>query len=246
LAVILVLNYTIGILFLSFGTPIGTPIGLLISKYKLDKYSNAVYGEHVFPDGLPRYDLKSSDYTYKLVSANNEIVSELAYRIPKDMFSDSNFKVKFDLASEIKAIDNELGEDVYLPFSMIAYGIDGSQDFSQQPLKRIDKLYLGIENINVNLTPQQSKEEFFKIVSFTYKKLGDKYNFTSSQITYTDINGVLETYMSAKEGMMPYKKVNSKIRALGLGEMEKKFIKQLEAVRNGSITKDMLEIRTTQ
>lgn len=241
ITVILVLNLTIGMLFLNFGTP----IGLLISKYKLNKYSKAVYGEHVLPDGLPKYNAKDGEYSYELVTTNNEVVAKLYYEIPKDLLGDSNFKVEFDLLNEIKNIDNELGEDIYLPQPTIVYWIDGSQNFSQRPLKRIDKLYLlSIKNTNVELTLEQSKEEFFNIVSLIYEKLGNKYNFTSSQIIYTDVNGTLETYMSAKESKMDYEKIKSRIKLKTQeAELDMRFISQLRDVKNGELPKDMLQIK---
>jgi hypothetical protein len=239
ITIILVLNYAIGIVFLNFGTP----FGILLSKYKLDKYYQGVYGDDVSPHGLPMYNPKSSSYHYKLITKNNEVISELSYKVSKQIISDSNFKLDINLPNEIKTIDNELGEDIYLPKPFMYYGIDGNQDFSKHPLKRSDKLYLlGIINTDIELTPNQSKEKFLEIVSFIYKRLGNKYNFTSSQIIYIDVNGSLETYMSAKESTMTYEKVKSKIRVKEHGEVEEKFINQLKAVRNGQLTKDKLEM----
>jgi hypothetical protein len=45
-----------------------------------------------------------------------------------------------------------LGKDIYLPHPDMFYVIDGKQDFSKQPLKRMDKLYLlGITNTDVSV-----------------------------------------------------------------------------------------------
>jgi hypothetical protein len=56
--IILILNYAIGIIFLNFGNP----IRLLICKYKLEKYSKAVYGENAMLYELPKYNLKDGEY----------------------------------------------------------------------------------------------------------------------------------------------------------------------------------------
>jgi hypothetical protein len=239
ITIIIILNYAIGIAFLNFGTP----FGMIVSKYKLGKYYKAVYGDYVSPNGLPMYNPKSSSYHYKLIRENNEVISELSYKVSKQTISDSNLKLDISLPNEIETIDNELGKDIYLPEPYMYYGIDGNQDFSEQPLKRIDKLYLwGIINTDVEITPEQSKARFFEIVSFIYKKLGDKYNFTSSQIIYVDINGVLETSMSSKESTMPYEKVKHKIQTKDHGGVEEKFISQLKTIRKGQLTKDELKM----
>lgn len=236
--VMLILNFVIGILFLDNSSL----VGVIISKYKLDKYSKAVYGEEVFSNGLPRYNLKDGVYEYTLVTPNNEFVSGLSYEVSKDKLKDSSFIVEFDILSEIEIIDNELGEDIYLPRPDIFYWIDGNQDFSKKPLKRIDKLYLlGIRNTNVELTAEQSREELFAIISYIYKRLGNKYNFTSSQIIYTDINGTLETNISAKESLMPYEKIKSRIKSVKQeAELDMKFINQLRDVKSGKLSKDKL------
>lgn len=236
---ILILNYVIGILFLNFGTP----IGILISKYKLDKYSKAVYGENSTPNALPKYNIKDGGYHYKLITTDSKVISELVYIASKHIISDTNFIVDTDLINEIRNINSELDKDIYLPHADIFYGIDEKQDFTQQPLKRVDKLYLlGITNTDVELTPEQSKEKFFEIISYIYKKLDNKYNFTSSQIIYVDINGVLETNISSKESKMPYEKIKSKIKPKTQAELEARFINQLRDVKKGQLTKDKLEI----
>jgi hypothetical protein len=239
ITVIIILNYAIGIAFLNFGTP----FGMIVSKCKLGKYYKGVYGDYVSPNGLPMYNPKSSSYHYKLITENNVVLSEVSYNISKKNINDSNIKLDINLPGEIETIDNELGKDIYLPKPFMHYGIDGNQDFSEQPLKRSDKLYLwGIINTDVEVTPEQSKVKFFEIISFIYKRLGEKYNFTSSQIIYVDINGVLETSMSSKESTMTYEKIKHRIENKNHGEVEDECITQLKAVRNGQLTKDELEI----
>jgi hypothetical protein len=237
--IILILNYAIGIIFLNFGNP----IRLLICKYKLEKYSKAVYGENAKLYELPKYNLKDGEYHCKLVRKDNGVLSELTYISPKGDIRDSNFTVDTDLKNKITSIKNQLGKDIYLPHPDMFYVIDGKQDFSKQPLKRIDKLYLlGITNIDVELTPEQSKERFFQIIASIYKSLGDEYNFTSSQLIYVDINGVLETNISSNESKMSYHKIKSKIKQNTAAELESKLINQLKAVKNGQLTKDKLGI----
>lgn len=237
--IILILNYAVGILFLNFGTP----IGLLASKYKLEKYSKAVYGENVMLYELPRYNFKDGEYHCKLVTKDTGILSELTYISLKGNISDANFTVDTDLQNEIRSIESQLGKDIYLPHPDMFYVIDGKQDFSKKQLKRIDKLYLlGITNTDVELTPEQSREKFFEIIAFIYKSLGDKYNFTSSQLIYVDINGVLETNISNKESKMTYERIKSKIKQNTAAELEEKLINQLKAVKNEQLTKDKLEI----
>jgi hypothetical protein len=239
LIIILALNFVIGPFFLDFGTP----FGLLISKYKLDKYSKAVYGENIVPDGLPKYNIKNSGYYYKLRTNEGAVISELRYITTEHIITDTNLKFKMNLQSEIKAINNEMEKDIYLLNPSIFYAIDGNQDFSQNPLKRIDKLYLSpIVNTNVELTPEQSKEKFFDIISMIYMNLGSKYNFTSSHIIYIDINGMLETDISSEESRIPYKELQSKIKPIQPGEGDTEFINQLKAVKNGQLIKDKLEI----
>lgn len=236
---ILILDYVIGILFMNFGTP----VGLLISKHKLDKYSKAVYGEKVVPNGLPKYNIKDGGYGYGLATPDNKVISEITYIASKNIIIDTNSIEDNNLINQMVNINNELGKGIYLPRAHIFCGIDAKQDFTQQPLKRVDKLYLlGIANTDVELTPEQSKEKLFEIISFIYKKLDDKYNFTSSQIIYVDINGVLETSISSKESKMPYEKIRSKIKPNIQGELETRFINQLRDVKNGQLTKDKLEI----
>lgn len=234
-------NILIGIVFLDYSPA----LGVLISKYKLDKYSKAIYGKEILSKGLPKYNILDGEYNYKLVTANNDIVARLSYEVIKNRIRDSNFIVKFDIEREIEIIDLELGEDIYLPQPLVVYWIDGNQDFSEYPLKRMDRIYLlGIRNINVELTPDESKEKFFNIVSHIYDSLGSSYNFTSSQIIYTDINGTLETDISAKESRMPYNKLKLNIKKYKQEpEISMKFINQLKDVKDGKLEKDRIQIQ---
>lgn len=237
--IILAINYIIGPFFLGFGTP----IGLLISKYKLDKYSRAVYGENIVPEGLPKYNIINGGYSYKLIAEDNKVISELGYKTTKNIITDTNLNVERNLSSEIKEINSEIGKDIYIPNLHVYHTIDGNQDFTQQPLKRVDKLYVSmITNTNVELTTEQSKERFFEIIKVIYMNLDSKYNFTSSHITYIDINGILETDISYKESKMSYEKIKSKIKPIQQGELDAEFINQLKAVKDGQLEKDKLEI----
>lgn len=58
--VLFVINILIGIIFLDYSPA----IGVAISKYKLDKYSKAVYGEDALAKGLPKHNIKDGEYNY--------------------------------------------------------------------------------------------------------------------------------------------------------------------------------------
>ncbi len=224
-----------------FAAPFGSPWGWLVAKYKLDKYSKAVYGDEIKQRGVLTYNLKDNSYWYDLIIKGNNAAVTIKYNPYRRDISDSLLyleKLDEKLKEKVKAMDNVLGKDINLPPATAYFAIDADQDFSNQPLKRKDKLYLlGITNTDVDLTPEQSEEKMLEIISAVYKNLGDEYNFTSSQIIYTDINGTKETDISAGDSMLPYEQIKQKINDIAGGEVQDQFIKQLKDVKSGILSK---------
>ena len=229
----------LAIYFIVFAAPFGSPWGWLVAKYKLDKYSKAFYGDEIKQRGLLTYNFKDNSYSYDLILKSKNVGARIKYHPSPSVIIDSLYLEKLDekldeeLKERVKVLDNVLGEDIHLPQPTAYYRINADQDFSNQPLKRKDRLYLlGITNTDVDLTPEQSKEKMLEIIALVYKNLGDKYNFTSSQIIYTDINGTKETDISARDSMLPYEQIKQKINEIPGGEVQEQFIKQLKDVKS--------------
>lgn len=242
---IIVFNFIIGVIFLNFGTPIGT----LVSMVRLRSYAKAIYGTDVSYKGMPKFDFKSSVYYQQLVTKNDEDLT-LTYKPWGYTIIDTNYQRNIEpdyLQKKIYELDEVLGRDIYLPTPYAFYGIDANQNFNKPSLKTKDGIYLlGIINTDVTLTPEESKEKLFEIITFIYRELDDKYNFSKSQIIYFDVNGGLEADISSKESKRAYKSIEGKIKEAQLGTLEVELIEKLKAVRDGKLRKDELIVRDRQ
>jgi hypothetical protein len=207
----------------------GNPISQTIAKHKIQKYIHEVYsadGEV----GRPRSSFPDRGYFSEVKVDNQTITMKYyAHRITDENVTNyfqNKLNDDYPAARESFSHDDLAFPEPDIYTAVIA---DGHYHSDFEKLNVRQKLYvLGVENHDKKIPENDSGTMPSKIASHLINELGDRYNFTSIQLIYTDKFGVYEiaiddTNLTIDELLKNTRKFDDS----EIGEVESAFIESL-------------------
>lgn len=201
----------------------GIPFGSYIAKAKITDYVEQVYG---LDEGVPKpqFNYKESSYDVNLPQLGNEFSYDLSSnQIYDEKLIDeinSQFQIDYD------ELRNSYLDNIELPNAFLFSTVLANGEYSKN-IQLHQKIYLlGMIN-REKVAPEDSIKFPAKITKEIIVGLGERYNITSLQVIYTDLNGQYEIVLDDNKtvSVEALRKNTSKMDQVG--EEDRELIRKL-------------------
>lgn len=173
----------------------GIPFGGYIAKAKITDYVEQVY-EFNESISKPIYNIKDSSYIVEIPQLGKEFSYDLANNQIFDMKLVNNINNQFQV--DYDKLRNSYADNIELPNAFLFTSVLANGNYSKD-IPIYQKIYvLGIIN-REKIAPEHSIETAAKITKEIIDSLGERYNITSLQVLYTDLNGHYEITLDDKK-----------------------------------------------
>ncbi|MGH4052541.1 MAG: hypothetical protein ACREVX_14630 [Clostridium sp.] len=207
----------------------GVPFGNYIAQAKISNYARQVYGITTKLK-MPQYNVVNSNYVANILQQEN-VEFEITYDLSSNKIYDERVNTAYNglFQEEYQEILKLYDGNVELPLTNISTSILANGKYSKDiyDLTCFQIFYItGIVN-REKISPEESSKMPAKITRDVLDKLSNKFNVTSLQIIYTDLNGTFETIVKGKDKLTVEKMQKNTAKLDKLGEVEKKLILEL-------------------
>lgn len=208
---------------------VGNPISKMIARNKIQTYIQAVYSVDSKVDKI-YYNLVTSSYEAKLQINGRNLLIRFSSNTVRDDNVSEFFQEEFN--QDYPAALTSFNKDhIKFPAAVeIATGMVQDRKYDKGFEKK-QKLYLlGVQNSDKTISQSESQQLPARIAVQLLEHLGDKYNFVSIQMRYTDKYGVYEILL--ENTTLVFDELWNHTRKLdddNLGVEEREFIEQLNS-----------------
>lgn len=201
----------------------GIPLGNYIAKAKVADYVEQVYGiNESVPK--PQFNLKVSSYEVYLPKLGNEISYDLSNNLIFDekLINDINSHFQIDY----NKLKNSYVGNIELPHANVFSFVLANGEYSKN-ISLHQKIYLlGIIN-REKIAPDDSIKMPAKVTKEIIDSLGERYNITSLQVSYTDLNGHYEIILDDNNSISVETLRKNTSKTERIGEVERELIREL-------------------
>lgn len=201
----------------------GIPFGSYIAKGKITDYVEQVYG---FNESVPKpqFNFKESAYNVYLPQLGNEFSYDHSNNLIIDtkLVGNINFQFQIDYGK----IKKSFVENIELPNAFLYSSVLANGEYSKNTTL-YQKIYLsGIIN-REKIAPEDSITMPAKLTKEIIDSLGERYNITSLQVLYTDLNGLYEITLDDKKSISIETLRKNTSKTDRIGEEERELIRKL-------------------
>ncbi|WP_078379931.1 YfjL-like protein [Sutcliffiella halmapala] len=201
----------------------GIPFGSYIAKAKITDYVEQVYG---FDEGIPKpqFNYKESSYEVNLPQLGNEFSYHLSSNLIFDEKLGNEINSQFQI--DYDKLKNSYVENIELPSAFLFSTVLANGEYSKN-IQLHQKIYLlGIIN-REKIAPEDSIKLPANLTKELIDSLGERYNITSLQVLYTDLNGQYEITLNDNKSISVDKLRKNTSKTDQIGEEERELIRKL-------------------
>ncbi|MBU3171481.1 YfjL-like protein [Clostridium estertheticum] len=207
----------------------GIPFGKYIAKAKIENYMKQVY--NITDVSMPKYNIENSDY-YAIIQKNSNF--EITYNLRNNTIDDERVQNAYSkqLVKEYDKLKKSYNVKIRLPFTVEIYTtIIANGNYSRNFLKI--PCYQKMDFMELANYQKISSANSIKIPAVITKdvlnKLSNVFKITSTQVRYTDLNGVYEINVTGKDKLTvdEMQKHTTKMARTSESERDRKLIHEL-------------------
>jgi hypothetical protein len=206
----------------------GVPFGNYIAKAKITDYVKQVYGINK-KFQIPQYNFKNSTYSANIPQQSSEFT--ISYNLLNNSIYDERVNSTYNLQfqKEYMELLKTYSGSIELPPADIYSRILANGNYSDDIYKLtcFQKIYLlGIVN-RQKISLNDSTKMPATVTKYVLDKVSNRFNITSLQAIYTDLNGCFEIIVDGNDKPTVEKMQKHTSKMDRIGEVEKKIINEL-------------------
>ncbi|HEY8890348.1 MAG TPA: hypothetical protein VIM70_08840 [Clostridium sp.] len=204
----------------------GIPFGNYIAKSKIKNYVKQVYV--ITEVSTPKYNFLNGTYSANIQKNSN---FEITYNLKNNTLYDVRVANEYQkqLDKEYYELQKSYRGNIKLPFSVYVYNVilaNGKYSRDFYKLTCFQKMNFSIVN-RQKISPADSIKIPAIVTKTVLEKLGNRFNITSLQVGYIDLNGYLEIIVDGKD-VLTVKQMQKHTSKLDkIGEKDKELIRKL-------------------
>lgn len=205
----------------------GIPFGKYIAKAKIENYVKQVY--NITDVSIPKYNIENSDY-YAIIQKNSNF--EITYNLRNNTIDDERVQNAYSkqIVKEYDNLKKSYNVKIRLPFTVEIYTtIIANGNYSRNFLKI--PCYQKINFMELANYQKISSANSIKMPAVITKdvlnKLSNVFNITSTQVRYTDLNGVYEINVIGKDKLTVDEMQKHTTKMARISERDRKLIHEL-------------------
>lgn len=207
----------------------GIPFGKYIAKARIENYVKQVY--NITEVSMPKYNIENSDY-YAIIQKNSSF--EISYNLRNNTINDERVQNAYSkqLVKEYDKLKKSYNVKIRLPFTVEIYTtIIANGNYSRDFLKIT--CYQKMDFMELVNYQKISSANSIKMPAIITKdlmgKLSNVFKITSTQVRYTDLNGVFVINVIGKDKLTvdEMQKHTTKMARISESERDRKLIHEL-------------------